>query len=338
MSAKPNYFKLGVFILLSVFLLVTAIILFGSGVFAKEKTYFETYFTDSVQGLTIGAPVQNSGVKIGQVEKIGFVRHSYDFPRDAVGYSKYDPWVRVVCSVAGDNMPEALLETRDQRMNKMIKKGLRLQLSNNILTGQAMVEAKYLDPERFKIQEFPWQPEYFFIPSAPSTFSSLQESVEQILYKLQEVETNKIADNLNEVLLSVKQTLDDADVKAVSAKAEELLDSANRAITDAQIAELRAEVKSLFSEARQTNQDLKKLLENPTPDRDLTNIAELVDQLDATMVTIDQLIRTQSPQLVEMIENFKQISDNLNGLVEHLKDNPSDLIFSQPPKKKGGTQ
>ncbi|MHC4553132.1 MAG: MlaD/PqiB family protein, partial [Planctomycetota bacterium] len=287
-------------------------------------------------GLAIGAPVQSSGVKIGHVEKIAFVRHNYEYPLDQVGYSKYNDWVRVLCSVTAENLPEALEETRDDRIEKMVIKGLRLRLSSNILTGQAIVEAEYLQPERFPVPEFPWKPEYLYIPSAPSTLSTLKDSVDKILFKLESIETHKIAENLNDVILSVNEAIKDADVSGVRTRAEDLLDNANQAIADADIAKLSQEVQGLFAEARQTNQDLKKLLENPTPDEELANIAELVDQLDLTMNRIDQLIRTQSPQLVEMIENFKQISDNLNTLVENLRENPSDLIFSQPPKKKGG--
>lgn len=336
MSTKPNYFKLGIFILLGIFLLVMAIILFGSGVFAPEKTYFETYFIDSVQGLTVGAPVQNSGVKIGQVEEIAFVRHNYELPRDDVGYSPYDRWVRVVCSVVTENMPEVTTAGKHDRLHKMIDKGLRLQLSTNVLTSQALVQADYLDPERFAIPTFPWTPKYPYVPSAPSTFTTLKQSVDNILHELESIETQNIAENLNSLLLSAKKTMEDADIAGVRTRTEALLDNASQAIIDAQIPKLSNEMQGLFAEARQTNQDLKKLLENPTPDQDMTNIAELVDQLDATLVRIDLLLRTQSPQVIEMMENFRQLSNSLNTLVENLKENPSDLIFSQPPQKKGG--
>ena len=46
MATKPNYFKLGLFILIAIFMLVAGIVLFGSGVFAKEKIFFESYFPD----------------------------------------------------------------------------------------------------------------------------------------------------------------------------------------------------------------------------------------------------------------------------------------------------
>ena len=43
MTEKPNFFKLGVFLLIAVGLIVGGIILFGSGAFAKKKMHFETY-------------------------------------------------------------------------------------------------------------------------------------------------------------------------------------------------------------------------------------------------------------------------------------------------------
>ena len=72
MSMKPNYFKIGLFVIIAICLLVAAIIFFGSGMLTKEKTYFETYFNGSVSGLNIGAPVEVRGVRMGQVEKIIF--------------------------------------------------------------------------------------------------------------------------------------------------------------------------------------------------------------------------------------------------------------------------
>ncbi len=78
MSTKPNYFKIGLFIIISVTLIVVAVVIWGAGFFTKDKIYFETYFDSSVSGLDSGASVELSGVKIGQVESIEFVSAVYD--------------------------------------------------------------------------------------------------------------------------------------------------------------------------------------------------------------------------------------------------------------------
>jgi phospholipid/cholesterol/gamma-HCH transport system substrate-binding protein/paraquat-inducible protein B len=310
MSTRPNYFKLGVFILVALVLLVAGIVLFGSGVMGQEKIYFETYFKESVSGLTPGAPVQDNGVEIGTVERISFIRHDYaDFLPD--GFSKYRPFVRVVCSVRGENLPEMTHQERQKSLDILVKNGLRLRLSTNILTGQGFIEAEYVsDPSRFPVESFPWETEYPYIPSAPSTFTTLKDSVDKILHRLEKIETEKIAENINEVLVSV-----------------------NKAVNDAQIKTMRAEAGKLVAEIRQTNQHLIELLKNPAPEEELSNIADLVDRMDQMIARIDSLVRMNTPQIIEMLESFKQISDNLKGLTEDLEKSPS-MIFSEPPERK----
>jgi phospholipid/cholesterol/gamma-HCH transport system substrate-binding protein len=334
MSTRPNYFKLGVFILMGLFLLVSGIILFGSGIMGEKRVYFETYFEDSVSGLSKGAPVQDNGVEIGKVEKISFVRNDYALPDNTMGFSKYRPYVRVVCSVRRDQLPELTNEKRQEGLDVLIRNGLRLQLSTNILTGQALVEAMYVDdPKRFPVEGFPWQTEYPYIPSAPSTFTTLKDSVDKILQRLEKIETEKIAENLNTLLGTVDKAVTDLNVPGFAERTEAFLDNANQAIEDAQIATLSAELGGLFTDARQTNQHLQKLLKDATPDQELSSVAELVDQMDTTVSRIDQLIRMHSPEIIEMIENFRQMSDNLKRLTEDLEKSPS-MIFSKPPEKK----
>lgn len=334
MSARPNYFKLGVFILLGLFLLAAGMILFGSGVIGEKRVYLETYFKDSVSGLSPGAPVQDNGVEIGRVEKISFIRNDYTLLDHATRFSKYRPYVRVVCSVRGDQFPEVMNMEHQQELNMLIKNGLRLQLSTNILTGQALVETVYVnDPQRFPVETFPWQTEYPYIPSAPSTFTTLKDSVDKILQRLEKIEIEKIAQNLNTLLGTVNQAVNDLNVPGFAERTEQFLDNANQAIADARIAELSAELNGLFTEARRTNQHLQKLLSDSTSGQELTNVAELVDRMDTTVSRIDQLIRMHSPEIIEMIQNFKQMTDNLKRLTEDLEKNPS-MIFSKPPEKK----
>ena len=311
MSAKPNYFKLGLFILIALFLLIGGLILFGAGVFEKEKILFESYFADPVTGLAVGSPILEQGVQIGVVEAISFVRHDYPSLEVEDSSFSYRRLVRVIFSVQGGRIPEVEVKENQEQLDILIKNGLRLQLSTNILTGQGYVEAGYLDPKRFPVKPFPWTPEHLFIPSAPSDFTTMKDSVDNILHQLEQINTGEIAENINEVLVSV-----------------------NKAVNDAEVKEIRGEAGKLLAEIRQTNQNLIKLLENPTPGQDLANVAELIDQMNMTMMRIDQLILSKSPQVLEMLENFKQISENLKNMTEDLKKHPSELLFSQPPEKK----
>jgi len=52
MSANTNYFKLGVFVLCAIGILIAAIIVLSSGLLGSDAILLETYIDESVQGLS----------------------------------------------------------------------------------------------------------------------------------------------------------------------------------------------------------------------------------------------------------------------------------------------
>ena len=305
-----------------------------------------------------GSPVLLSGVKVGEVENVTFVRKSYELPLDDEGISEYDQYVHVSCSAFEEKLPisEIDIEGRQKRLMSFVEKGMRLRLASNLITGQAYLEMVLLDPGRFPAKEVPWKPKYGYIPSAPSAFRTMQDSVDQILQKLEDIEFNTVVDNLNKVLENtnqaildtnmkvlssdiqklighVDQSVNDANVKELSAKIQQLVGDADLAISDADIKGLSAKAGAFIDELRQSNLDLKKLLENPDSTKELANIAVLVDKFNQVLSNLDDLIVSEKPELQEIIEYIRGLSGNLDYLSEHLKDNPSQLIFSSPPPK-----
>ncbi len=311
MTEKTNFFKLGIFILVALALTVGGLILFGSGTFGKEKIYFETYFSESVYGLTQGSDVLISGVKIGMVENINFVSRSYDFPLDEVGVSKYDQYIRVNCSVFEEKLPIPQTQDRKHRLPIYVQRGFRLRIASNIITGRAYLEGVFLAPKRFPIMEVPWEPQFVYIPSAPSVFSGMQNSVDQILDKLEQVEFKTVVDNMNTVLKTFNQAVMDANIKGLSTK-----------------------ITAFVDELRESNKYLQNLIESPDSKKKLDNIPILVDNTNQTLSRLRRLITGETPEIREIIENIRQLSEDLNYLTEHLKDNPSELLFSTPPPKR----
>jgi phospholipid/cholesterol/gamma-HCH transport system substrate-binding protein/paraquat-inducible protein B len=291
MSEKANYFKIGLFIIVSVILIVTAVIIWGAGLFTKDKIYFETYFDSSVTGLDPGAAVELTGVKIGQVENIEFVSAVYDISTEPTKVSRYERYVRVLCSMDREKTKERAGdladEQREARVRIMEKQGLRLRLVSNILTGQAFLEGIFLDPKRFPVLDITWKPQYMYVPSAPGGFSTMKDSVDKILVKLEEVD----------------------------------------------ITGLTEEIKGLFSELRQTNQQIQGLLTNPDPNAESTNLAQIMARLDNTLEELNLEIRTKGPEVDKFLRNMRAISDDIKELTAMLKEHPSEIIFSQPPKK-----
>lgn len=356
MSMKPGYFKIGLFVITAGALILIAVAVFGSGLFAQEKIYFETYFDESVSGLAVGSCVELRGVRIGEVEKIAFIRDEYKLSAETSEGPKYEHYVMVLCSVLCENLPDFSNEHRLARLEAMVSRGLRVRLSSNLLTGQAYLQADYLDPERFKVLDIGWKPRHLYVSSAPGELTTLKESVDKVLLRLQELDIDKLVATVESVLLSLETAIADArigdiskdvrnlladarkqvndlDTKKISLAAQQTFASADQAVADANIPELSRDLQDLIAEVRQTNGNLQKLLVSPEPISTPSNLPETVARLNRTLGRIDKLISTERPQIEVILANFKEVSDNMKDLTESLKRNPSDLLLGRPPSQ-----
>jgi len=358
MTAKPNYFKIGVFILAASALIVAGIVVLGAGMLEEDLVYFETYFDESVSGLYVGAPVENQGVPLGRVEEITFASRKYDLPGDVNEYSNYERYVMVIGSIPSENIERSEIASRGGYLADAIAHGLRLSLASNILTGQAYLQLDYVDPNRFPPMEIGWEPRSLYIPSRPSVLNTLKNSVDRILLKLEELDVQKVLGHVDELLVSTKTAVGDADVAGLSAEAKGLLADArskvnafdaekiagqieglvrdvNQAVEDVNVAALSEEIKSLFAEIRATNERIRGLLAGPEPDSSekMANLAAVMGQLSSTLQRIDRLILTQTPRIEDTLENLRKASDDMKDLTEDLKKSPSSILLSSPPPK-----
>src|SRR4051794_29738959 len=76
MEGRGVYLRVGLLIVGGIALLV-ALIWFLAGSRISRGSVFESYFSESVQGLEIGATVKYRGVTIGRITDIGLVSAEY---------------------------------------------------------------------------------------------------------------------------------------------------------------------------------------------------------------------------------------------------------------------
>ena len=70
MRKRANPAVIGGFVVSAVALIVIGVLVFGGGRFLTEQRTYVLYFEDSVEGLSVGAPVTQQGVRIGSVSDI----------------------------------------------------------------------------------------------------------------------------------------------------------------------------------------------------------------------------------------------------------------------------
>lgn len=344
MSEKANYFKIGLFFVVSVILIVTSVVIWGAGLFTKDKIYFETYFDGAVTGLDPGASVELLGVKIGQVESIDFASTIYDISTGPETVSKYERYVRVVCSMSSEESEERIGhitdEQREARTRNLIQQGLRLRLASNFLTGQAYLEGTFLDSERFPVLNIVWEPKYIYVPSAPGELSTMMDTVDKILVKLEEIDVQAIVTNLNQLLVEVKHIVEDANVPGVTDEMKDLFAELRvtnhriqQLVEDANVPGLTGEMKGLFAELRGTNQEIHGLLSSSDPNTESVNLPQIMARLDSTLERVDRESSNKKVDIDRFIRNMRAISDDVKELTTMLKRHPAELIFSQPPTK-----
>ena len=308
MSEKPNYFKIGLFVIVGTLVLAGAIVLFGGGKFFEKKYTLETYFDQSVEGLSVGSPLKFQGVKIGNVTELGFVFNEY--------YTDYH-----YVLVRAETFPERRVtqnkkhvfqtdEQRKENLEDMIEKGLRLQLASQGVTGLAFLNAVYLNPERYPALPIDWKPKYMYIPSAPGTITLITQTIEKLTETIQSINFKEISDDVEQLVVTLNKAVQEAKVRQVSEDIQKLLKTLNK-----------------------TTGQLDKILGSKDVKVAISNISETTGELRKTITKANKLIDNRQHNIKVTLENVQRISEDMREFMITLKNYPSWVLFGNPPPR-----
>ncbi|WGS45526.1 MlaD family protein [Burkholderia sp. JSH-S8] len=190
-------------------------------------------FTESVRGLTVGAPVDFRGVTVGEVTGIytRFDRETRKFSIP-VEFNLYPE--RFTSRYRTGAKGGRLSQHPEQLANVLVERGLRAQLrTGNLLTGQLYVALDFFpDAPKATIDWAANPPE---LPAIAGSLQSLQDSVTRLIAKLNGVPLDKIGNNAQQTLASANLLLKQLDTVVPQARdtlasAHSALDSANSAL------------------------------------------------------------------------------------------------------------
>jgi phospholipid/cholesterol/gamma-HCH transport system substrate-binding protein len=171
-NSNPNYFRLGVFVLAAIGVLIAVVLIFGSGQFFRKSFTVETYVKQSVTGLDTGAAVRFRGVKIGQVTAISLSGDLYEKNVPMVQKAEY---VVVRMQIFGDSIERDHLET-------FIKDNLRARIKSMGITGVNYVELDfYPSAAGYSPLPFKWQSQYPVVPSMPNQADEIISGIQKLI-------------------------------------------------------------------------------------------------------------------------------------------------------------
>jgi paraquat-inducible protein B len=260
-------------------------------------------FSESVLGLSVGAPVTFLGLPAGEVTQVGLGLNPATMafrPRVLITFYPERLLSRVVArdQAAGKILTEGSEKARLGLVRRIVEEqGLRGQLkSGNLLTGQLFVAFNYF-PDAPK-QKLDFTQEPIELPVVKSTIPDLEAKLTGILEKLDNLPLEAISKELTKDLASLGQTLEDTN-KLLSRVDTELV----------------GVLKTTLDEAR---------LAIASADRMLTNT-------DATLVGKDAPVQQD---LRDALQEMVLAARSLRVLTDYLERHPESLIRGKSQEKK----
>lgn len=326
MNTRGGDFKLGLFVVIGIVLLLIALFVFGASRFFQRKTVAETYVAGSVEGLKTGAQVTLRGVPVGEVTRINFSWNIYHFSKPR--------YVVVQFTMAND---VALVPPGPRFVKQMqaeIRRGLRARIKSQGLTGVTLLSLEYVQhPAEHPPLPFPWKPHHLYIPSAPGQFTEIMTSVKDIMANLKQLNFQQLSGALQRDLAAGERLLarfNQANVAGVTTNVDALV-TEFRGIgrnVDTLVTELRflsARMQDFIGPAPQPDQaeNLRQVIAHA--DQVLTRLRTTIDRLDAMAANLDTAALNQT------LENARRASASLDQVLRQLKEYPSGFIFGHPP-------
>ena len=190
-NSNPNYFRLGVFVLAAIGVLIAVILIFGGGKFFQKSFMVETYIKQSVTGLDAGAAVRFRGVKIGQVTSIGLSGDIYE--RDLPFHDRRQ-YVVVRIQIFGDKVNE-------DQISEFVKNNLRARVKSMGITGVNYVEFDFVaNAAATPPLPFAWKPAYPVIPSLPNQADEIISGIQKLIGALNDMNIDGTQKKLDALL------------------------------------------------------------------------------------------------------------------------------------------
>ena len=321
MNNNTKLFRLGLFVIAAILLIIAAVVILVGPSLTKPKTIAETYFKYSISGLEVGSPVKFRGIQVGEVKEIPLSTEAYPkSAQDVISNLNSVAVVRMQLNLPADSV--------NQELNTYIKEGLRTQTQLAGITGSLYISLEFLDPEKYPADSIPftWHPEYSYIPSAPSLSNEVIENVKNFLAGLDEMDIEKYVSNtlpaINSLIVNlnrIAESINATTVQDIGTNLNTLLTNTDTKISEIDIQSLNELIGQLDVAAKNFGDMAQK-----------TNTRKLVDSLTQLSQRLNGLVGNNQYEVQKIIANINRITQNLQSLSRELVNDPSALFV--PPK------
>ncbi len=291
---------------------------------------FVLYFTESLRGLSVGAPVTLLGLPAGEVTAVGLDIDPATFNlRGRVEIVSYPERLITRLNVREASAGEGIARNEQERrvlLQRLVEqRRLRAQLrSGSLLTGQLFVAFDFFpDAPPAKID---WSLAVPVLPVVPSTIQDLEAKLTGIVAKLDKLPYEAIGADVTKALSTLNGTLADA------SKALNRIDG-----------EVTPDLKATLDDLRRVLATADGLLKNGVS-ATLGEVNTTLEGLRVPIATADQVLKNTDATLLgknapiqqelrDALQEITRAARSLSVLMDYLDRHPEALIRGKSEEK-----
>ena len=321
---ETNKFKLGLFVIGSILVLIAAI--FSMGLFDrfKPKAHMVTYVEESVQGLTTGSPVKYKGVPIGKVSDISIIVNNNEIRIDIeIDLSK-------IHQRTGNTIAKSRELGREQFydfLTSASKEGLACRIEPDGITGSKYVEMNFftdVKTPKSSRQAF-FEKGIFVMPSTPSMIANLRTNIFEILTSVAAIDFKGISQKTQELLERANKTLDRAKLDQLSTNADKVILKIDQTVTNLNQVLDQQQMRKTIQDMEESLKAIKKLAVQTEKAVAGANLSETASDIRH----LTKSLKDSSETLQTSLQKANDTMDSVTDLVRYLNDNPAALLHGR---------
>lgn len=329
MKNNANSLAIGMFVLGAALIAVAGVIIFGAAKFFEDDKLFASRFSETVNGLDVGAPVKFRGVKIGKVERIAITSQKAAWNKK----TDKEDMVLVIYSIDLNLLKRRMRDndnvSGEEWIRMRVKDGLRAKLNyQSIVTGMLYVELDYLEKQNPEL-ELRESHGVLGIPSEPSGLSEMMKSMQDSIASISRIDFVSLFNNANELIVNLNKKVTEIDAKNLTDTAVLTMRSADAFLRNAD---------SLASSAKVTLGNVDATLDNvdsalASADKNLTflsrDLSKTLAGIDRFVANIGSMTDENSQlrfELVSLLNTLRNSVKTLGNLADYIQRNPNAIL------------
>lgn len=346
MKTGALYLRVGLLVLAGL-LLAVGFVVYLTGGQSRGGRVYESYFSESVTGLDVGAPVRVRGVQVGRVTEIGLAGIVYQDQSTGSGGSR-DGFNLVMVRFSVDSARSGDADTQE-----MVRRGLRVRLSSQGITGVTYLEMDFAARgAAVPVVESFWTPSYPVIPSVPSTVTQVTTVAEQLVARLSALDVEKLLTDLTAVVGGVRMQIESGDLAAALHDAAGTMAALNELAQSGTLTDTVTQARETLTSLNATAKSMEALVSDGVIRQAVANGGQALTELRTALARLPQVIQSLEAtvrvarnttgdlqaDLAPVLRDLRATLVNLRDTTEALRANPAQTLFGNPPPPPGGSR